>query len=212
MKLLVLRHGATEGNACKRYVGSRTNEPLSEEGRAQCLKAGCRLDVDLVYASPMLRAQETARICFPHAAIHTLPGLEEYDFGAFEGRTADEMAQDRDYRAWVESGCTIECPGGNSRASFMARSNKALLEGLEHARQAGRTLAVVVAHGGTIMAAMHAFAIDEAGNPKDANDLDYFAWQVRNAQGYTADVSFLDTGLALSNPVLVSTLEQEGAL
>lgn len=35
IELYLIRHGMTEGNAMHRYIGGRTDEPLSEEGRWQ---------------------------------------------------------------------------------------------------------------------------------------------------------------------------------
>ena len=179
LEVVLLRHGATAGNAAHRYVGKRTDEPLSAAGRAQCKAAGAAHDVERVFSSPMLRARQTAQICFPRARIEAVPGLEEFDFGDFEGRTADEMAGDAAYRAWVDGNCEGACPNGESRAAYLARSNAALEQVLRTAHAQGEARVVVVAHGGTIMAAMSAFATPE-------EQRGYFAWQVGNAQGYTA--------------------------
>ena len=35
VSIILIRHGATAGNAEKRYIGARTDEPLSEEGKRQ---------------------------------------------------------------------------------------------------------------------------------------------------------------------------------
>ncbi len=181
MKLVIMRHGATVGNEKHCYVGRRSDEPLSEAGRLQCMHAGCFLNIERVYASPLLRARQTARICFPAAEIETVPGLEEFDFGAFEGRTADEMSDDEAYRAWVDGNCEGACPGGEARTDYIERSNTALLELLRKAQAEGQERVIVVAHGGTVMAAFSALA-----RPEEQQD--YYAWHVSNAQGYTAEV------------------------
>lgn len=193
MRLIMMRHGATAGNAERRYVGRRTDEPLSDAGRAQCARAGCLPEVRRVYVSPLLRACETARLCFPQAELVPVPGLEEFDFGAFEGRSALEMAHDEAYRAWVEGGCVDRCPGGESRASYVARSNAALAEVLRQEARAGATQVVVVAHGGTIMAALSPFAQDEGDG--DA----YFRWQVGTCEGYVATVHLQGSEIALAD-------------
>ena len=189
MQLVMMRHGATRSNEERRYAGVRTNDALSDAGRAQCLAAGVFPAVERVYTSPLLRTQQSAAICFPQAEIIACPGLEEYDFGVFEGRTADEMAHDLDYRAWVDSGCSSHCPRGDSRASHMERSNAALVQLLHEAARRGEDQVIVVGHSGTIMAAFHAFATDEQGVRLDRSDADYFNWHVPNTQGYTAQVS-----------------------
>lgn len=182
MRLVLMRHGATAGNAQRRYVGARTDEPLSEEGRAQCVQAGVFPQVNRVYVSPLLRARQSAGVCFPQARIVEVPGLEEFDFGIFEGRTAQEMERDVSYRAWVEGGCVGRCPGGESREEYAARSNAALASLLCEAADCGETEVVVVAHGGTIMAAMSAFAQGQGGGDS------YYRWHVGTCEGYAATV------------------------
>lgn len=178
LELLLMRHGSTEGNELRRYVGRRTDEPLSELGHAQCLERGVFPEVGKVYVSPALRARQTAAICFPNAEQQVVDGLEEFDFGAFEGRTADEMAQDDEYRAWVDGWCVGRCPRGESRADFVRRVNGVLEQLLQEAAERGETRVIVVAHAGTIMAALHRFATEHA------REDGYFEWQVPPCGGY----------------------------
>ena len=193
MRLVLMRHGATVENAQRRYVGARTDEPLSEEGRAQCLQAGVFPQVKRVYASTLLRARQTAGICFPQAQVVATPGLEEFDFGVFEGRTAQEMECDEAYRTWVEGGCVGRCPGGESREEYVARSNAALVDLLHRASDREETDVVVVAHGGTIMAAMSSFAHGQG----EADD--YYHWHVGTCEGYVATVLLQGGELALAD-------------
>ena len=72
-KLHLIRHGVTAGNLQGLYIGSGTDIPLCDEGRAQLAELKERFEypqVDTVFSSPMLRAVETANILFPNAA-HT---------------------------------------------------------------------------------------------------------------------------------------------
>lgn len=174
MRVTLLRHGATPGNELRRYAGSRTDEPLSDAGVRQCERLGADPSVSRVYVSPLLRARQTARLCFPEAELVEVPGLAEFDFGDFEGRSADEMADDASYRAWVESNCEAPCPGGESRDDFARRTKAALAWALRDARSRGHERVVVVAHGGTIMAALDGFYHKHA----------------RNCEGYVADVEW----------------------
>ena len=93
MRIFLLRHGLTEGNIHRRYNG-RTDEPLCQQGILQAQAAGILENMSYVYVSPMQRAVQTAKICFPNAQMHIIEDLREMDFGDFEGRTADEMADD----------------------------------------------------------------------------------------------------------------------
>ena len=199
-ELYLLRHGSTEGNEQHRYVGRRTDDPLSMRGREQCLKIVPFLpQMDTVYVSPMMRARQTAQICCPEACLEIVPGLEEFDFGVFEGRRAAEMEDDEQYRDWVDSGCVDPCPEGESRAAFTQRSNDALLSVVNSALEAHEQRIVVVAHGGTIMAAMHSFCHENV--PSD----NYFGWSVAPCEGYVVAVCLDQEGLHFTDVKRVVT-------
>ena len=78
-KLHLIRHGMTAGNLQGLYIGSGTDIPLCDEGRAQLKELKERFEypqVDTVFSSPLVRAVETANILFPNAGhqftVHTL--------------------------------------------------------------------------------------------------------------------------------------------
>ena len=149
MHVRLIRHGITAGNAARRYVGV-TDEPLSPEGRAQAEQKEKDFSPERIYVSPLKRARETAAILFPNAEQVPVYDLREMDFGVFEGRTADEMADDPVYRAWVDDLCRGTCPGGESQADFHRRTVAAFSDVMR--KTAGDTTFVV--HGGVIMALM----------------------------------------------------------
>ena len=69
-KLHLIRHGLTSGNLQGLYIGSGTDIPLCDEGRAQLAELKERFEypqVDTVFSSPLMRAVETANILFPNA-------------------------------------------------------------------------------------------------------------------------------------------------
>ena len=170
MTVEFIRHGETALQAEKRYQG-RTDEPLSPAGIAMLQQSG--RPVTTVYVSPRLRARQTAAILFPAAEQIVIDAFAEMDFGAFEGRNYREMERDADYRAWVDGGCTGRCPGGESREEFCARVCEAF-EKLMY-RASGSQELVIVAHGGTMMAALERF-----GKPTR----DYYAWQRPSGAGW----------------------------
>lgn len=65
--LYLLRHGATPANREHRYLG-KTDEALSEEGRAELLLKKKEIPAELLLVSPMLRCRQTAEILFPGRA------------------------------------------------------------------------------------------------------------------------------------------------
>ena len=180
MQLILMRHGQTQGNLEKRYVGV-TDEPLCEEGIA-CAKAAYHDEqLQRVYVSPLQRALQTAEICFPHAEQIAVEGLREMDFGVFEGKTYLEMAELDAYNEWVAGNCEGACPGGEDKASSQQRICSALMQLLDEANAAGEKHVVVVAHGGTIMAALDRYVQSERN---------YFDWHVDNCEGYVLNVEF----------------------
>jgi alpha-ribazole phosphatase len=177
MRIRLIRHGETAGNAARRYVGI-SDEPLCEKGRADAERKEKDPALSRVYVSPLIRARETASILFPNAAQIVVNDLHEMDFGAFEGRTADEMENDPAYRAWVGDLCRGACPGGESQADFHRRVKTAFTETV-------KTLegdATFVVHGGVIMSVLWQFA-----EPKK----DFYDWITPNLGGYEADCSLV---------------------
>ena len=91
-ELVLLRHGATEWSASGKHTG-RTDVPLTLLGEEQAgLVAGLIADRNfaLVLASPLRRAQETAKLAgLPH--VETDANLVEWDYGGYEGLTTAQI-------------------------------------------------------------------------------------------------------------------------
>ena len=175
MLIYLLRHGQTEYNAQKRYQGQR-DIPLSPEGAAQLRRAD--FDPDVVYVSTLQRTSQTARILFPEAKLVPVDGLKEMCFGSFEGRNFIEMEHDPDYLAWVNANCESPCPDGETKAVFSERVCRAFATLVDRALADGEETLVILAHGGTQMAAMERYALPHA---------DYYHWCAPNAGGYVLD-------------------------
>ena len=123
---------------------------------------------------------------FPQAKQVVVAGIQEMDFGAFTGRSADEMADDEAYRAWVDSWCETQCPQGESRAQFDERVCAGMENFLASAAARGEREVYLVAHGGTMMAFLGRYAADERP---------YFQWNAANCQGYRIGVRISPDGL-----------------
>ena len=183
MELVMIRHGQTPGNAERRYVGA-VDEPLSELGREQAFAAGAFPGINRVYVSTLARTRETAAIMFPNAVQVVVDGVQEMDFGVFAGRTAAEMEDDEQYRKWVDSYCMLQCPGGEARDGFTRRVCSSLASMLHEAHSRGEARVVLVAHGGTMMAALDTFGDGSRS---------YYDWHVGNCEGYLIAVDLHDT-------------------
>ena len=94
MRVVILRHGTTELNKQGMIQGSNVDPDLSKEGRAYAEKAAKNFDpsqFDAVYASPLKRAQQTARIFVgDKTPIITDKRIEELNYGSWDGKSSLE--------------------------------------------------------------------------------------------------------------------------
>lgn len=183
MKAVIIRHGTTQGNKEKRYSGCRTDELLTDEGKAALTEITEVSDESLLFVSPMKRAKETAEILFPGKKQEIMEDLREMDFGIFEGKTHAELNGDPDYQAWIDSGGVMDIPEAETKASFIERTVTAFREAVSAASKAGAKEVFIVAHGGTIMAVM---SVLTSGN--------YYDYLVPNGTGYSIDLEVDDAG------------------
>jgi len=198
LRIILLRHGQTQGNILKRYTGRRSQEPLTPEA-VDSFKKNAREYPNAMYlfTSPALRCQNTAKFIYPrlYPKRKIVDELNEMDFGIFEGKNYQDMKDLPEYREWVDSGCVGQIPGGESREEFIRRTLKGfgiVVDDIEkqHVSQdrlsikevkkftAGLELnemfdASIVAHGGTIMALLSAFTGE-----------DYFSFSAAPGEGY----------------------------
>jgi len=151
VKLILARHGRSEGNVIKALDSRPPGMPLDDVGRAQADDLARRLaakSVAAVYASRATRAQQTAA---PVAAAHdlsvvVLDGVQEADCGELEGATdpaSHERFQDV-YEAWLNEEFDARLPGGESALEVRARF-VAAVEAV-----AADDPVVVVSHGAAI--------------------------------------------------------------
>jgi probable phosphoglycerate mutase len=157
VELFLVRHGATEEFAARRYG----DHALSEAGREQTDALAERLRemrFDACLVSPLLRAQETAERLMrgQRIPLQTHACLAEGALGELDGLDHDEAA--RRFPAYFRLGHTLlarltaaghTAPGGETRAQFLlrARAAQALVsDPLFHASQR----ALVVSHGGLL--------------------------------------------------------------
>ena len=153
-KLHLIRHGLTAGNLQGLYIGSGSDLPLCDEGRAQLKTLKKDFDypvVPLVFTSPMKRATETAEILFPGVRQIELDDLREMAFGKFEGRPVKELVHDEDFKKWITPGSGYLPEGAEPTEQFHARCADSLLKLFEYMIRMDVTEAACVTHGGVIM-------------------------------------------------------------
>ncbi len=151
MKIFLIRHGQTTGDIEDRYGGSY-DDHLTDEGRVQAGKLAeklVNLSIEKIFASPLMRAQETAKILQEKldAPIVTVENMRERNhYGILTGMVKAE-AKDK-YPELVEivkdKLQTVE--GGESYEEFGKRVSTAFAEVSNSDHQ---TIAII-SHGGAI--------------------------------------------------------------
>jgi len=151
--LTLVRHGQTDWNLARRIQGT-TDIPLNDTGREDAHRAAAALageQYDAVYASPLLRAQQTAEIIAGELGLGTpalTRGLRERTFGDGEGMLVEDYL-----KTWGD--WTSAVPGAETLDEVRDRA----LDSLERIVQASRRRSapraesiIVVSHGGVIRA------------------------------------------------------------
>ncbi len=153
--LLLARHGETADNAGGLILGHR-DPPLSAAGREQAAALApqaAAADIVALWCSPLRRARETAEMIGAALGIEptVLDELIESFRGEWEGRpfTALINSAPEQFDAFEGADPNFAFPGGDSIADQVARTRRAL-----DLVAAGPQPSLVVAHAGTIRAAL----------------------------------------------------------
>ena len=193
MELILIRHGTTQGNKERRFIGV-LDVPLAPEGEELARRVAPTLPaVDHVYRSPLLRCEQTAQLLWPDAEKTVIPELRETDFGPFEGKNHEELKDDPLYQQWITTADFAKIPVGESAADAVERASRGLLLLLKDAKEHGYERVGVVSHGGTLMGLLWRF-----GRP----ERDYYDWMCPNCGGYRARLH--------ENPLTLEILEPVG--
>jgi broad specificity phosphatase PhoE len=149
LRLLAVRHGATEWSQARRFAGSR-DIPLTAHGRLQAeavAQALAGTSAAAVYTSPLERARTSAEvIAKPHRLEPIVePRVREMAFGGWEGLTRDELVTrfPADARVWASAPHQATPPGGEALNAVDTRVRAAVAAVIE--RHRGETI-IVVSH------------------------------------------------------------------
>lgn len=156
--ITLFRHGVTEANEKKAYLGW-TDSPLSSTGN----KRISRIEVDesLIFSSDLKRSTDTAALLFPEKPAFQMRELREIHFGSWEGKTYEELKEDSHYKNWLNDPFKISPPGGEGFHEFAHRIESGWESIKEEVILAGAKQAAIVTHGGVIRYLLMKFAPDE---------------------------------------------------
>ena len=138
--IVLVRHGPTEWSVVHRHTGN-TDLPLTDDGRTAAASLRERLagyDFATVLCSPLRRARETAELAGLGDRAELDDDLREYDYGAYEGLTTDEIRKSRPgWYLWQDG-----VPDGETPDDVGARADRVIAR----ATDAGGDVALF-AHG-----------------------------------------------------------------
>ncbi|MDD5946580.1 MAG: histidine phosphatase family protein [Oscillospiraceae bacterium] len=157
----LIRHGQTKANEEGRYIGT-TDYALSDKGRSELydlLDSYVYPKVERVYTSPLERCTETAEILFPDAEIVVAEDFAELHFGKFEGKTADELIDNPEYRQWLKGGMDAKPPEGESVSDLCVRTYRGLHRILMEMMEQDFRHVAIVTHAGVIANAIACFGL-----------------------------------------------------
>lgn len=134
-------------NGERMCLGQKNDLPLSAEGHAQAellSRAFRHIELEAVYASPLLRAKQTAAcIAGDNRPLCVLQDLIELHGGEWDGRSFAELHAE--YPEYFADRTAHPCPpGGESDQQGLER----ILSALAHVEQHTERCAAMVAHSG----------------------------------------------------------------
>ncbi|MBF6350040.1 MULTISPECIES: histidine phosphatase family protein [Nocardia] len=126
-KLILVRHGETEGNVAKILDTKLPGLPLTERGAAQAKAFGEALPTPprALFHSHALRAHQTAGYIEAATGVHAVgrAGVHEVQLGDLDGLATPEAHEQFQaiYHRWHEGGLSERIPGGESGRDVLDR-------------------------------------------------------------------------------------------
>jgi|GEM_PF-448271 len=149
--IMTIRHGQTDFNRQKRYAGL-IDVPLNDKGASDCRNASAclRETVDVVVASKLTRAIETARILTDdRKQVVECALCNERNFGAMQGRTYQEVEHVRPEIKYLKIGGdfhSLNPPQGERFPALYRRARRFFKFLMRLAAEPGCARVLVVSH------------------------------------------------------------------
>lgn len=178
----MIRNAPSEGNLEGRYIG-RSESPISISGIETLidLKQSYHYpDAQGFYASPATRFVDSLRILYPEADPEVVLEMAESDFGDWEGKTADELANDEDFNIWLQNSAKASPPNGESGEVFTMRVMKGFNMLVQNVIHKNQTSSVLVTSGTIIMTILASCAFPRAN---------FYEWMCEPGCGYSIRIT-----------------------
>lgn len=177
-----IRHAACEETRKGEYVGTK-DVALSKEGITELKKLDKEFDypgTPVVFTSPLRRCLQTCEILYPAIKPIVINELRECSFGEWEGRTAESLSSNEDFKKWLAGDTSIKPPKGESGAEFTRRVCNIFKDIVDGLIKTGTTNCVIVTHGGVIMTLLSVYGLPQA-KP--------FDWAMNDGCGFSLRVT-----------------------
>lgn len=192
-KIVLIRHGITEGNEAHLYYGS-TDVSLSPRGKQLLEKQRDEgiypTSEDARYfTTGMLRTEQSLEIIYGEQPHEIIEELRELDFGEFEMRSYEELNSVPEYQRWITAEDTKTAPpGGESIDHFTKRIRSGFddlkvrneLSMLKLRNRGKEAMTICICHGGVISGIMDYIWPGEHKN--------FFEWIPDPGHGYVLEV------------------------
>lgn len=161
----LIRHGTTKGNLEGLYIG-HNDMPLCKRGIDEIEQLKKELvypNADFVFSSPLSRCTQTAKLIYPKLEPIIMDGLIEYDFGEFDGKSAEELHKKQPlFDPWLRGEPDVRPPFGESNTEFASRVCSCFCKIVDGILKTGTESTAIVTHGGVIMTLLANYALPEA--------------------------------------------------
>lgn len=155
LELICIRHGATQWNKERRYLG-HTDIGLLQESLTELLPLKEALggrEFRKIFCSDLKRCRETLEWVYTTSTGQVVfdNRLREMDFGEWEGQTYDQLKHIPMYRNWLDNPQSVTPPGGESWGHFQERISD-FLNSLTYLveKYSEDNQVLIVTHGGVI--------------------------------------------------------------
>ncbi len=162
--IYLFRHGLTKGNLNAQYIG-HTDLPLTTDSISELRRIKAHEhypEVEAVFSSPLKRCVDSAKIMYPDCNPIVIDDFIEYNFGEFEGLTADDLKDNDEFKEWLRGDINAKTPFGESNAEFAQRICAAFEKVVNGCIKSGTQTIAIVGHAGVLMTILSCYGLPEA--------------------------------------------------
>ena len=163
-RIHLIRCGYTENTLKGIYEGQYTDVPLCDESIRQIrdmVENSIYPYVQTVFIPNLERCFDTYMLIYPDSQYAKMEGLTECDFGEYDGKSPDELADDPVFVEWLKGNPDFAAPDGESNREFAARVCTTFGSIVEALMTSGTEEVAIIATGGVIMTICAFFALPE---------------------------------------------------